>query len=743
MVAVSLTVAGSLYSIEDAILFRPLRLSVQHRLFRIEFDAAGGSACPVSARDVERLSSLSLPGIERVAGVRVTTCQVAVDGRLGSYNCAAVTPTFFELLGLPVGREASVWDQGAVVSHTFWVDRMRARSDVVGAAIVGKQFDFQTLAVRDRPLRVVSVAPRGFRVPGNTHVWYSPPRVEARMGYLELWILSRERAVPDKTLAVLGAQLRAGRNQALRARPLADAVRPKEAWPVLVLLGISIAVVLAGWVHAASLLAAQTHSSMTTVQTKLALGASVGVLALEVAIDGLLIAAIAWTISQPASAFVTRYLASTLPFLEQRYAAYEGAGMAMTALAAMIGWLVYVGLAALVLARVVRASYAGHRAAVARSFRGSRAPLTLSYVLATAVLYAASCIALSYVRTANRDFGFDTRGLIAINVVPSIIHDWEEASRVAGMVLRSSSDIVSAAGVAGIPFFYLVSEPVSARQTDGGIGAPVVVGVRKVGPNFFHTLGLPLLTGRDFSPGDGRLQVAVVGRKLATTLWPARQPLGGALLVRGKEYRVVGVCADVVDDPYHTDEAQSLVYLASDSPASFVARTKGAPRQVLTALLSEITRRERNVTVNGHSYDELRRTLSKDQRAHAQLVTFILVAAFVVCTLGFHAGLMTVVRGQMKSAAIRLALGGRAHRVILLLGRRLVVWAAVGTLGGTSAALAVAPLVRLAVPRVDAIEPWGIAACVTGMALSILLSSAGPLRTLCRADLVALLKEER
>lgn len=561
------------------------------------------------------------------------------------------------------------------------------------------------------------------------------------MGYLELWIRTPSAALPpDSALTTLAARLPGAGGQRLRVRSLAQAMTPKEAWPLLVLLAVSAGIVLAGWVHAATLLVFRAYGRSTTMATKLALGASPRHLVLEPAIDGFAVAAVSWLLSQPAIALAVRYLSTSLPFMEHKHVEYRIGAAVVTALAGLVGWLGFVALCVLILARR-RSELDGRGRRPRRSPQVSVALLAASYGLTTGVLYVAGTVALSYARTVSRDFGFDTGRLVGVSVAPTPAGEWQRAVGTTERLLRSSPSVTSVASLDGLPFFYVASHTVTNAGRDATLrGAPAVV--RGAGAGLIRTMGARLLAGRDLREGDEQSPAgAVISQSLAATLFPEGHVLGRTVSVRGQEHRVVGVCADIVDDPRNTDDRGAQLYVGSAETTDFLARTVSGTGREVSRLVEEVRRRVPGVLITTISYADQRRTMAKGERAAAQLVGFVLLASIAVATLGFNAGVVAALRQNLRALAVRLALGAPPGGVILPSIGAYVLSALTGSLAGVLAAVGLTPVIRLMVPRTDTVEPLAIGLCALTTLLSMLASLPQALSVARRNDIVTVLNQ--
>ena len=170
ILAAGLSVAGTLYSLEDAILFRPLRVPNRDRIVRVERAESGsGSPVAVSPRTVAVLERTHVNGFSGWTGVDQGQCQVILDGQARTVTCATVTPSFFSVLGLQTRFDSTREGEQAVISESL-AREMGGAGRVLGRPLLIKTFDPATFRLVDTPFTVTAVAPKGMKVPGNMSV---------------------------------------------------------------------------------------------------------------------------------------------------------------------------------------------------------------------------------------------------------------------------------------------------------------------------------------------------------------------------------------------------------------------------------------------------------------------------------------------------------------------------------------------------------------------------------------------
>ena len=195
------------------------------------------------------------------------------------------------------------------------------------------------------------------------------------------------------------------------------------------------------------------------------------------------------------------------------------------------------------------------------------------------------------------------------------------------------------------------------------------------GPNYFSTLGQPLLRGRTFRESDdtGSPTVAVINRAMASRFWPDGDPVGATLalpeLDGAPTVRVVGVVADV--QPFLPDRAiEPEIYLSNRQRTRwatyFVIRTDGDPAALAPAVRRALAGIDPDLeashlgTMRAHIDAQL-----VQPRFEMLVVSMFAVVAMLLGVLGLYGLIAYTTRARAGEIGMRLALGASPRRVVL------------------------------------------------------------------------------
>ena len=657
---------------------------------------------------------------------------------------ARVSPSFFSMLGvnLQLGRiftEEEGRPEGKPVimlSDAIWRSRFHANRNIVG----------QTVTLDSTPQTIIGVLPANVQFPfvGPADIWtpryfeYSlmtPQHLRMGVGYLEM----AARLRPGTTLAAANAEL-ALLNQRYReqnptapdadpavvmsAEPLRDLVVGDVRNKVLVLSAAVGVVLLIACANVASLLLSRALARKKEIAVRTALGASRGVLIQQLLTESMLLALVAGVLGVGLSWAATRALVtwgtSQIP---------QGIpiGVDLRVLLFMLIISIFSGVMfglfpALQLARVNpsatlrdegRGISTGHKSAQGKNL------LVISQVALSLLLFIGAGLLLhSFVRLLHVDPGFDAEKVLTMGLSLPTVKYAKPEQQIAffdEVVRRVSTlpGVRNAATSAALPLSWIRITPVLPEgQPDAPLPKRPFIDIEAISRQWFQTMRVPLLAGRDFTSTDNAqtLKVVIVNETFARRFWPDQNPLGKHIVV-GRwptPGEVIGVAADIKNRGLDQDTQAQLYLPFPQLPwgnMNLLVRTAVAPQSMISAVRAQIAAVDPDQPVTKIQTVE---EIMNDSRSQPRFTMLLLGAfsatALALTVIGIYGVLSYSVAQRRQEFGIRLALGAEQADILRLVVRHGLLLALTGIAIGLLAALLLTHLMSSVLYKVGALD---------------------------------------
>jgi predicted permease len=276
-----------------------------------------------------------------------------------------------------------------------------------------------------------------------------------------------------------------------------------------------------------------------------------------------------------------------------------------------------------------------------------------------------------------------------------------------------------------------------------------------VGPQYFATIGIPLLLGRDFDQHDTATspRVCVINEAFAKKFFAGRSPMGRHVTEKFGDlkavFEVVGVARDARDHSLK-DEIPPRYYIPAGQGLegaipwpTFAVRTAGDPEQILETVRKTI------FSVNGDiPIDNARPLVENVDRANQQprmiasLCAVFGAVALLLAATGLYGVLSYGVARRTNEIGIRMALGAGRGSVIVMILRETGLMILIGAIAGMAASAAATRLVRSQLFGLSALDPWTMTAAVTILTTVALIAGYIPAARAARVNPTQALRHE-
>ncbi len=358
-----------------------------------------------------------------------------------------------------------------------------------------------------------------------------------------------------------------------------------------------------------------------------------------------------------------------------------------------------------------------------------RSSLVLVQVSLSFILLVGAGLLLKSLHLMQRtDPGFSTTGVLttSIDMVsagydPQRIKTFEDALLER---LQTTGGVESVAFARSTPFSYRGSSsaPIAVEGYETAPGEQPTVDYDEVGPGFLATLGIPLVSGREFTRADNETArlVAVVNEAMARQFWKGENPVGKGLQVKNRWLEVVGVAknskySSLIETPkpfFYTSLRQDAV------GQNLEIRTPLPPERMISVLTREIKALDPNLAPSEViTMREQVDRMSWAQRAAVILLFIFGGLALLLASIGLYGVMSYTVSQSTRELGLRMALGAEASDLLRLVMSRGFALTAAGIAAGAAVALLLTRLMGDLLYKVSPRDP-------SAFALAFLIMSA-------------------
>jgi putative ABC transport system permease protein len=710
ILALGIGMSVAMFSLVNAVLLRPLPFPKQESIQVIwKVDPLAGSHVEELAYPELRDLQESIPDFEYVAVMPTSLygyARVLQNGKADpvQIESSPVSHDFFRVLGdSPIlGRDFVSSDERVdappvvVISDRVWRNQLGADPKIVGRMI----------RLNGQGSTVIGVMAAGVEFPRGAGLWIplgTDARVVNRRGATFLQAIARTKpGVSRERIAVqvnaLFQRLAADHPEAY-TRSQRGVVTPLvEYWTgsarihLWIMLGASLLLLMASVISSSNLLLSRTLSRRSEIATRLALGARRGQILAQLGVEGTLVAMVAAIaglgVAQVAIRFLVRWAPGDIPRLPEAAMDFGSFCFAVGAAAlAAIACTVIPGWSGTRMNLESALREGGTRLSLSRREGRTKSVFILAQSAVTVMLLVlAVLLALSYRSMLSADIGFRNRDAVSMNLQlrgPGLLSGqaFDSNTRRAFYTqllnrLRESPGVTSAAAVLLRPLEGTIGWDVpyefefEAGDRDGRVLRKTNYEV--VTPDYFKTVGTPLLEGRDFDEHDteAAVRVAIVSQSLAQRIRAAGySPLGYRIRlgIDSNGWRkIVGVCSDARYRSIVQAGSDIFVpHLQAEQPTNYVVIRGTQSALQLAALVRRTSEAmdSRQAVAGVETIGELMDANAARHRFNMLLLLWFGVCAALLAASGVYSVMTETMAAREREIAIKTALGAQRIRL--------------------------------------------------------------------------------
>ena len=797
---------AAIFSIFETVVLRPLPVQEASELVNLE--ATGPMSGSVSMGNAGRgvfsypmfrdLEALDTPEFAGIAAHNPFGANLAYQGNTLSGEGALVSGSYFQVLGLnPAAgrlfeRSDDVTPNGhpiVVLSFTYWRTRFDQDQDILNKAI----------QINGHPMTVVGVAPRGFSgtTLGNTPQVFVPLSMRGTMvpgwdGYdnrRSYWAYLFARLAPDTTLE--GAQaainipfrgiiqevelpLQEGTSEDYQERFAAKELEltpgqngqstlvDEARAPMLLLLGVTAFVLLIACANIANLLLTKATSRASEIALRMSIGAHRYQVVGQLMAESFLLATFGGLLGLITAQLTLKAIIHMLPDDAGLFLKFElgsATGVFFLILVALTGLVGLFPALHSTKSDLVGSLKGGGRSnsqsKSANRFRAGMAMLQIA--LSMALLASAGLFTKSLLNVSRVDLGLQTDRLAVFGLSPELNGYSPDESR--ALFARVEEEVVAIPGVEAVAasMVSLISgnnwgSNVSVEGFPSDPDTDTHSNYTEIGPDFFSTLGIPLLTGREFDGRDvqGAPGTVIVNEAFAKKFDLGERAVGRRMQIgQGGEFdlEIIGLVQNAKYSQVK-DEVPPIFYLPYRQNdrlgfMNFYARSPKDPELLLSTIRGTVGRLDPNLPIEELQTMQMQvnETLFID-RMLTTLTAAFAVLATLLAAVGLYGVLAYAVAQRTREIGLRMALGAAPGEVRNMVLRQVGFLTVPGAFIGICAAIGLGQLGGSLLFELKGYDPTVLVGSTLLLCAVALLAGVLPARKASRVDPMIALRDE-
>jgi predicted permease len=798
MLALGIGATTAIFSIVEGVLLRPLPFPHPESLVALSDILQGSNGeSGVTAFDI-RAYTRDTHSFEALGGYQSVTYELSGIGEPAQENAARMSGGVFPALGVAplMGRfftqqEDDGYEQVTVISYNLWQSRLHGDAHVLGTKIL----------LDRKPYIVIGVMPRDFEfplVPGhlnNSELWVPMSLTEQELttgaaswnftmvGRLKAGITAAEAQTDAERVAQETMRNYPAFMSNMRIRAVVRSLHEQTIEQARRLIGTlflaTMVVLLIACANLAGLLLVRGIRRRRQITLQMALGAPARTLLREAIFESLLLSITGGLFGVGLAAIALRVgvslLPETLPRIQE--IRLDGRVVLFAFVLSLLTGIVC-GLAPAFAALRTSVNQAlkegGRSGAEGGGHTWLRTALVAGEIAIALVLLAASGLLLrSFEKMLSVDLGFRPEHVLTASYsLPQNQYTTQSAVDEFNHELIRRLQPLPGVKFAGLTSFLPASGGDSNTVFDAeGYVAPKsdpmnLATVVSVEGDYLRAIGIPLLSGRYFTPGDtaGTQLVVIVNHKLAEHCWPGSDPVGKRVRLGFPDARipwltVVGEVADVKEGSPDVPSKQQYYmpleqYEKSIGPFASPTDLNGNAGSVVVGTAMEPEQMSNVLRATVRSIDpqlplaqvqSLERAVSNTEaprRFNTVLISGFAMVAALLAALGIYSVIAFSAALRTQEMAIRLALGSQRAGILRLVfasaSRVAVLGCAVGLLGVAAASRLLGSFLF----HVSPFDPLVLSLSAVFVLLLAWLASWLPARRAASIDLMSVLRAE-
>jgi putative ABC transport system permease protein len=679
-----------------------------------------------------------------------------------------------------------------VLSYPFWQRRFAGDPNVLGRKVL----------LDNQETTIIGVMPKGFDFANSTTDFWAPLGITPQqMTSTASFLLISGRLKPGVSMQQAQAEMDSiaqglvgvfpgnTKDTGVRVEAMQGAFFQGLKQPLTVLQGAVGFVLLIACANVAGLLLARAASRRTEMAVRSSLGAGRGRIVRQLLTESVLLAILGGILGGIFAWGGLKAIIASLPVGSLPDVTVSSRVLGFTALVSIATGLFFGLIPALQTSKIdlstaiKDSTRGGSEGLTKQRLRG--ALVTAQIGLALVLLIGAGLMMNSFLRIERNDLGGDPKGLLTFDfrfpqsqLMKPVgqqyrgVGLWDISPNVSLTYdrlferLRGLPGVISAAGASRPPFagamgmqFRILGRPAAEP---GPQGSSMNAAYMPITPNYFSTVRIPVLQGRDFTATDTASAplVVIISKAMAQRWWANDNPLGQRIVfdfVPDEQPReIVGVVGDVRMSQTQTQPGP-VVYLPHGQQSQrwlgpswnyrsamfYILRTSGNPTGIAGAVRSAVAEIDPSKPVgNLQTVEQNLRDQVSGQRVYMLLLTVFGAIAAVLAAVGIYGVMAYAVTQRTREIGIRMALGATSSSVMTLVVKQALILVFSGLILGIAGAFGLTRFLANQLYGVTATDPATFVEVSLGLVLVAVLASLIPTRRAVSVDPTVALRHE-
>jgi putative ABC transport system permease protein len=706
----------TMFSVVNAVLLRPLPFENPDRLVVVQQGTTPTFSYPdfLDWREQNQI-------FEDFAAYTAALFELVERDGARKIDGAKVSGEFFSMLKVSayLGRTFTKADEQqntepvAIISHDFWQNHFGQDKEILG----------KTITIEDKVYTIVGVLPHGFHYPesiGNAQIWtLLNPSEEQLTNRSFCWLrtagrlkagLSIEQALPLlNTLQKRLTEHNGTGNSEVLMYCLRDMVVHgvrTTLWILSAIVGFILLIVCA---NVANLCLAKASSRDREVAVRRALGANKLRLLCHFTTESILLSLIGGVTGLIISVWMLSVfkvkIADIVPMADSIHIDPQellfGLGVSL-----LVG--IFLGITSF---WHIQRSRLANVLTESRGSSGRHARLAnmmIAAQIAIALVLSSGMVLMirSMLRLSSADVGFNRENLVTFTIGTK---GKDETQR-----YQFSQELLERLSV--LPFVKSISTDSFMPCFPGGVTSyvttegytspnekPISATYHSVSTDYFRTLQIPILKGRDISPEECQKQeaVVVINESLARLFWPEKDPIGKELSFCGQKNRVIGVTADMIQGNIKIDKPNHLFFPFDRYPMitlfvglyggcnlNVVVRTASGPGPVIEQARAILRDIDSTLPLFGVTTfkAQMDKCINQERFTTAFMTVFASIALLLI-VIGIYGVVSYAVARQTREIGIRMALGAQKIGILAMVLKHGLLLLSIGLVIGIAGSI--------------------------------------------------------